>query len=249
MSEQEQTIDNQSPPSGNDDGATSEAQVEEKVTQDNPPQQPVVDPLEDHKERSGLGRKMAKYEQELNSMRQTISQLTSVLSARQNNAISQVDDVPPVEYITTPEDLEKYEAWKADKQERQRNTYANNYVHSIKMMSYVNPDMHDAIENELLTNVNEYPTYSKYVDPVSDAKQNYLKAENKLLKQQLAGGQPIVPNVRGGNNAPTGVTSVGRTTVPPKATIQLDDYAAKFLRSIGETTDSEWVQKSIARKE
>lgn len=246
----EQTLESQSPAPGNDDKTTSEAQVEEVQQQTDTPQPPVIDPLEEHKERSKLGRKMATVEQELSSMRQTISQLNNMLQSRQTNALNTAaDDVPPVEYITTPEDLEKYESWKAAKMERQRSVYANNYIHTIKTLSYINPELHDDIEQELLTNVAEYPTHSKHANPADDAKRNYVIAENKLLKQRLAGERPIVPNVRGDNSAPTGLSNTSRSNTPPKPTVQLDDYSSKFLKSLGETTDSKWVQDSLSRKE
>jgi hypothetical protein len=246
----EQTIENQSPPVGNDDVSTSEAQVDEVQQPTDTPQQPEIDPLEEHKERSKLGRKMATVEQELSSMRQTIQQLSSMLQSRQTNALNTAaDDAPPVEYITTPEDLEKYEAWKEAKMERQRSVYANNYIHTIKTLSYINPELHDDIVQELLTNVAEYPTYSRHANPADDAKRNYVIAENKLLKQRLAGDRPIVPNVRGDNSAPTGLSNTSRSNTPPKPTVQLDEYSSKFLKSLGETTESEWVQKSLSRKE
>ena len=207
--------------------------------------QPEPDDSLEQKERSRLGRRFTKFEQEMEGLKQSVTQLMGTIRERQ--AIeTPVDDKPPVEYITTPEDLEKYESWKQDKEVRRRNVYANNYIHSIKSMNYLNPDLHDEIENELLTNVNEYPTYSKFSDPASDARQNYLKAENKLLKQRMANLGPR-PNVKGGNTPPSGVSSSSRVNAPPKNMVKLDEYASKFVKSIGETEDAEWVQNSIAR--
>lgn len=255
MGEQEvQTLENQSPDNTGNDGASSSAIEalggEEPNTSatDSVQDEGTQDPLEEQRERSRLGRRFTKFEQEIDGLKQTINQLSSTLMQRPDpytqRAVDFVEDKPPVDYITTPEDLDKYEAWKQAKMEKQRNTYANQYVHSIKSMSYLNPDMHSIIENELLTNVNEYPTYSKFVDPVSDARQNYLKAENKILKSKLGGNQPK-PNVKGGTNEATGVSLNTRVNTPPKASIKLDDYASKFVRSLGESEDAEWVQKSL----
>lgn len=254
MGEQElQTQDSQSPLEGNDDvsasaqealGVTDDvAQVESDQIVETPEQ------LE-HKERSKLGRRISNFEQEISGLKQTIAQLSSTLMQKESysqGAIGNVGDVPPVEYISTPEDLEKYEAWRAEKIGRQRNAYANAYVHTIKNLSYINPDLHTDIETELLTNVGEYPTYSNYSNPASDAQQNYVRAENKLLKQRLMANQTPKPNVRGGAAMATGISATSRMSVPAKQSIKLDDYASKFIRSLGETEEAEWVQKSVSR--
>jgi hypothetical protein len=205
--------------------------------------------MAEHKERSMLGRRFTKAEQEIAGLKEQLNRMTErLLNSNAPSAMNQaVSEQPPVDYITTPEDLERYEAWKEAKLERQRNQYANQYVHSIKTMNYINPEMHSEIEAELLTNVNDYPTYSKFADPVSDARANYYKAESKVLKQKLTGNQVPPPNVRGGANAPTGLSGTSRVNTPAKPTVKLDEFASKFLKSLGESEDAEWVQKSVAR--
>jgi hypothetical protein len=252
MGEQEQTLESQSPAEvGNDaipTSATEALGVVGETTQE-PEQTETAEQLE-HKERSKLGRRISSFEQEIDGLKQTIAQLSSNLmrpDPYSQNAVGAAVDAPPVEYISTPEDLEKYEAWRNAKQERQRNAYANNYIHSIKTMTYVNPELHSEIENELLTNVNAYPTYSNYSNPAGDAQQNYLKAENKLLKQRLVSSQTPKPNVRGGAPAPTGVSATTRMNTATKPSVKLDDYASKFIKSLGESEDADWVQKSVAR--
>lgn len=255
MSDQEeQTLEPESPAeAGTDDGFSSaqDALSNEEAPMDEASTPQETDDSLDHKERSRLGRRLSKYEQEIEGLKATISQLGQNLQQRtpfQPGAINQVSDKPPVDYITTPEDLEAYESWKVKRMEQQRNQYAQHYIHNIKNMSFVNPDLHSEIETELLTNVDDYPTYSKYRDPVSDARTNYMAAENKILKRRLVGTVPR-PNIKGGTNAPTGVSATSRMNNIPKPAPKLDEYAEKFLRSIGETSDAEWVQKSVARKE
>jgi len=249
MAENEETLGTQSPDKGNDEIPSSAREALEEAAP--PPQSEPDDTLDDHKERSRLGRRFTKFEQEIDGLKQTISQLNTVLSQRQDpyveRAMSQpLEEKPPVEYITTPDDLEKYEAWREDQVARKRNAYANRYVHSIKNLTYMSPDMHTEIEQELLTNVGEYPTYSKFSDPAGDAQKNYMKAENKLLKQRL-GAKPQ-PNVRGGQSAPTGVSANTRINAPLRAPIKLDEYASKFVKHLGEAEDSEWVQTSVSDK-
>ena len=252
MSENEgQTPEMTPPDSGNGDIPPS---AQEALGGSEVPNGEVVQPesaeMTEQKERSTLGRRFTKAEQEINELRETVARLNARLmeAPSQNAAMNQpVSEKPPVDYITTPEDLEAYEAWKEAKAERQRNEYSNKYIHSIRTMSYINPDLHTEIEAELLTNVNDYPTYSKNADPVSDARTNYYKAESKIAKQKLAEVQVPRPNVRGGDNAPTGVSGTGRMTAPSKPIVKLDEFASKFVKSLGESESADWVQKAVSR--
>lgn len=250
MSEQLEQTPEANPPVEGMEGASPSASEALGSSEVETPNQLEQDEPLDQKERSRLGRRFTKTEQEMAGLKAQLDRMTAMLEASHApSAMNQpVSDVPPVDYITTPEDLEKYEAWKANKLERQRNQYANQYVHSIKTMSYMSPEMHAEIEAELLTNVNEYPTYSKHLDPASDARTNYLKAENKILKQKVTGNQVPPPNVRGGANAPTGMSGTSRVNTPAKPTVKLDEFASKFLKSLGESEDADWVQKSVARE-
>jgi hypothetical protein len=258
MAENEETLGNQSPLEGNDDIPSSAREALGGVAADTPPQVEPDAPLDipeepdeptDIRERSKLGRKVSMFEQEITGLKQTISQLNTLLTQRDvfTDRALPSDDKSPVEYITTPEDLERYEAWRDEQRTRQRSAYANRYVHTIKNLTHFGSDMHAEIENELLTNVGEYPTYSKYGDPAGDAEKNYVRAENKLLKMKLAGSKPQ-PNVRGGSPLPTGVSANTRVNAPSKASIKLDEYASKFLKNLGESEDSEWVQRSLGEK-
>lgn len=251
MSEQTEQTPEVNPPVQGMDGASPSAV--EALGGSEVPNGEVVQPESaealEHKERSNLGRRFTKAEQEINELKSQLARMSErLMTTNAPSAMNQpVEETPPVDYITTPEDLEKYEAWKANKLERQRNQYANAYVHSIKTMSYMNPELHTDIENELLTNVNDYPTYSKHLDPASDARANYLKAENKILKQKLTGNQVPPPNVKGGANAPTGLSGTSRVNTPTKPVVKLDEFSSKFLKSLGESEDADWVQKAVAR--
>ena len=245
MSENEgQTPENTNPPEGNDGVSPSaqEALGEEQIGSDTPPQQESHDPLDDQKERSRLGRRFTKFEQEMAEIK---SQLANISNFTMQRGVPQ-DEKPPVEYITTPEDIDKYQEWKNAKLARQRDIYASQYVQAVNSFGYMNPDLHKEIENELLTNVSDYPTYSKHQDPMGDARVNYMKAENKILKSRLTSTPK--PNVRGGNNAPTGISGGDRIVNPSKPAVQLDEYSSKFLKSLGEDSSAEWVQKAVSRK-
>lgn len=263
MSEEDKVQEPQSPAveAGNDEVSPSwkealgsgEVKEEAAPGEESPPQEKPTYTPEELKERTGLGRKVATFEQEVMKLRQDFNQLTSVLAQRQepytDRAISQQDEKPPVEYITTPEDLEKHLAWRQRQEAKKRDAYANRYVHTVKNLTYLSPDMHQDIEKELLTNVNEYPTHTDFANPAFDARENYLRAENKLLKQRLVSAQVPKPNVKGGTSIPAGVSASTRMNAAPKETVKLDEHASKFIRALGESEDAEWVQKSVGRKD
>ena len=210
----------------------------------------------DQKERSRLGRRLSKFEQEFSELKTKMSvldKLDSFMSQQQQMQYRQpepqrpvVDDEPLPEFITTPEDFEKYQTIRERRMERQNSQYANSYVGSIKQMSYVNPPMHGEIEQELLTNVSAYMKHTG--DPVKDASINYRIAEANVLKKRMMDSTPR-PNIKGGTTIPTGVTSTTRMAAPPKVVDKLDDYAAKFIKAIGASEDDDWVQQSIKRKD
>jgi hypothetical protein len=248
MSEQEgQTPENTNPPVEGNDGVSPsaiEALGEERIGGDTPPQ-PETDSPSDQQERSRLGRRFTKFEQEMADLKSQLSTVVSTLTMTQRAMQPAEKEVLP-EYVTTPQDVDMVIEAREKKLARQRDQYATGYIHAVGSLRHLNPDLHTEIENELLTNVGEYPTYSKHQDPVSDARVNYMKAENKLLKSRL--NTAPKPNVRGGNNAPTGLSGGDRVVNPPKPTIELDPYAKSFLKSLGEDASADWVQNSLGRK-
>ena len=256
MGDNEQTLGTQSPEGlGNDEGSTSDVLAQgtqDEGTQTNEPSQipPTDASLEAQRERSGLGRKVASMEREFAGMRDTLSKIDSYLQNQYSQPPTSVpsEERPPVEFITTPEDVERVIDWRDKRNRRMQDTFAQRYISSVKGLNYVNPDMHTEIEKELLTNVGEYPTYSNFKDPIGDAHQNYLKAENKLLKAKLSGAVTR-PNVRGGATQATGVTASTRVSAPPESSVKLDEYSSKFLSALGEKADADWVKESLGKKE
>ena len=210
----------------------------------------------DQKERSRLGRRLSKFEQEFSELKTKMSvldKLDSFMSQQQQAQYRQpdpqrtvVEDEQLPEFITTPEDFEKYQMIRQRKQDRQNQLYTSNYVGSIRQMSYINPEMHSEIEKELMTNVKLYMKHTN--DPLQDANINYRIAEANVLKKRMMDSTPR-PNIKGGTTVPTGVTSTTRMAAPPKVVDKLDDYAAKFIKAIGASEDDDWVQQSIKRKD
>lgn len=245
MSEQEeQTPENTNPPVEGNDGVSPsaiEALGEERIGGDTPPQ-PETDSPSDQQERSRLGRRFTKFEQEMADLK---NKLSAVLAMNQR-AMQPVEQETLPEYVTTPEDVDKVIEARERKLARQYEAYQDVYMKTVYSLSGLNTELHTEIENELFTNCDEYPTYSKRKDPAGDARVNYMKAENKLLKSRL--NTAPKPNVRGGNNAPTGLSGGDRVVNPPKPTIELDPYAKSFLKSLGEDASADWVQNSLGRK-
>jgi hypothetical protein len=198
------------------------------------------------RERSSRGREVSSLKTELARMKENIDMLTSQLS----RPVPSTDgDESPVKYITTPQELEQHLAWKATQTEKKRREYAVQYVHSAKGLRYLNPELHDEIEKELLYSDTKYNSVTGFADPAKDSEYNYRIAESNILKKKLAEVSTGKPIVRGtGNNPPTGITATSTNVASSgKKKVELDGYAKKFIDSIGEKGDSDWVQTSVQR--
>jgi hypothetical protein len=199
------------------------------------------------KERSSRGREVATLRTELSAMRQTIDSLNSRLST---DVPSSDSDEPPVKYITTPEELETYNAWKAAKDGKKRQAYAIDYVRHVRGLSHINPELHVEIEKELLDSETQFGTFTAFKDSSHDALMNYRIAESTVLKRKLAEARGGKPPVRGGGGNPaTGITVVTGGAAPAVKQVELDEYAKKFVSSMGEKPDADWVQKSVQRED
>jgi len=196
------------------------------------------------KERSRFGREKSQLSKRIEELEGTLGRLSAVTSK------VDLSDKPPVEYITTPEDLEKYNAWKSTQDEKKRKAYANEYVGAVKRLSYLNPELHSDIESELLHSSTNYPSPSRLSDATYDAQMNYRMAEATVLKRQLAAFKAGKPLVKGGaGNPATGITATSTNVKSGKKIVELDEVSKKFVAAMGEKEDSDFVQDSVQRQD
>jgi hypothetical protein len=202
------------------------------------------------KERSRHGREISSLKDQVSDLKRSIESLASDLTSRQTHSLPVEDDEkPPVEFVTTPDELEKYNAWKERKVAKQRENYTRDYVRAVKSLSYMNPEFHNEIEKELLASDTRYNSHSGFIKPSYDAEANYNIAEAKILKRKLKEAKGEVTVTRGDNSLATGVTVTSTNATTGKKKVELDEDAKKFLRGMGEKEDAEWVQDSVSRSD
>lgn len=206
-------------------------------------------------ERSRLGRKLADLEREtisqrelIASQRESLARIEQLLYEREQrytpHTPSQEEEDP--DRILTVAEYEKRKERDRRQMAEMKNRYESGYVAGIKRM-YNNKDamLYAEIENELFTNVNEYPTHTNYQDPFRDAAINFRLAKANILERKYS-NSPVKPNVRGGTNPPTGFTASTTTTPPERAAPKLDEVASKFARAVG--LDDDFIRNSLKER-
>jgi hypothetical protein len=224
-----------------------EVAVPEPVPQktEAPQSQPEEEPV-DPRERSNLGRKVKRLEDELTNFNSKMDTLLSRLTSPQPQ-YQQEDEVPDI--ISTSEDVLKLlkspkgkEAYKtlredeAKERETQKEEYERKYFIASEKMKDDNPDMHKEIFDEMLKNFNLVRTGT----PEIDAELNYIKAKASLLSKRMAApAKPKPPNVKGDKNAIPAGLNVGSTNDAERGQeINLDADALEFLKKTGMSMDS-----------
>jgi len=171
--------------------------------------------------------------------------LTKTQEARRSVQSEQLDEEVPehikeaLPYLKKELNREQAQADKA------KTDYIDKYMDLVrKPRADVDEELHKEVVNELLdTNFRNYKKISG--DPTYDANTNYDLAVATVLKRARS-GKKAAPNVRGDReNAPLGLSSTSRNTVEPVKKIEPDEFARKFIRSIGAKEDDEWVQESL----
>lgn len=195
-------------------------------------------------ERSRMGRRLAEIEREFSSQRDTLSRIEQLLYERERAyAPPQQHEQEDPDGILTRAEYRKIREQEVVQEREGRRRYEMGYIAGIKKQ-YNSRDavLYAEIENELLTNVREYPSHSNFRDPMYDAAVNYKLAKANVLERKFV-EPPVKPNVRGGTNPPTGFTSSTTTEPPKKAAPKLDEFAEKFARATG--LDDEFIRGSL----
>ena len=210
------------------------------ATNDNPTPEQLL-----QKERTRFGREKSELQRKIDDLEGRISAITATSA----NSVP-ISDEPPVQYISTPEELEKYNEWKNARDEKKRKAYAIQYVGAVKVLNYINPELHAEIENELLYSNTRYSSPSKFADPTEDALANYSKAEAAVLKRKLVEMKNRSGVIRGGTGQATGVTATSDNAGGTgKKIVALDEDAKKFVKAMGLAEDSDEVQNSVQRQD
>lgn len=204
----------------------------------------------DNRERSRLGRSVAELRREVESQKGILSRIEQLLDQRQyHQAIpQQEDEFSDPDKLLTVGEFERYQARKEQRIREQQSRYSNDYIRTVHGLYASGGDLHSEITQELLTNVQDYPTHTDHADPVRDATINYRLAKAAVIERKYAKPSPK-PNVRGGETRATGVTTETRQAAPQRKIVPLDEPTAKFARAMGLSEDDEFVQKSVTRED
>lgn len=200
----------------------------------------------DSRERSNLGRKVKRLEDELTNFNSKMDTLLSRFPQPQP-AYQQEEEIP--EIIATSEDVlkllrspkgkEMYKTLKDEEtqeQAKERDKYEREYFIASEKMKDDNPEMHQEIFDEMLKNFNKVRTGT----PEIDAELNYTRAKASVLSKRIAApAKPKPPNVKGGGSAIPAGLSVGSTNdTEHEKELNLDADALEFLKKTGMSMDS-----------
>jgi len=243
MENEETTLDDQTPSEEASGASSSDAVLDGddgSQTSQHDPDEPL-----DNKERSRLGRRMSKFEQEFWEVKGTLSRLEQMLMMQNEPRQTYVqspaaDDDDDPDRILTVRELRDLQTKESRKKEEQLQRYSADYLRAVKSMYTEDPENHAMIEKELLTNLAEYPTWSNRKDAKADAIANYYKARGKVIEAKY---KTASPNVRGGSAAATGVTNSTRQTSNPAPRVKLDEVSSKFAKAM--QMDEDRVQKVL----
>ena len=226
------------------EGKTTEKKDEEKEVKAEPKIQLEKTPEElaaeeEHKERSRLGRKVAKFEEELLEQRRHTNELMELLRAQMTKKEPEESPNLPA-YINTPEDLEKYLEHRETKKVKQHQDYHEGYAKTVFGFKSSEtkpgdaPEIHAEILKEMDANFRNIPTGN----PNIDAEINYSKAKAAYYAK-LSASKKVereVPLKGGKEEVPTGLSGasrvVGKETVLPKLDSVAQEYV-DYLRSKG----------------
>jgi hypothetical protein len=232
----------------------------EPVTTD--PSQPAEDPKpaepvvaaapapvpDDHPTK--LGRRVKQMEEHLDLVLDRLEALASQQIAPPQAAPQSFNDpeLDDPELRRLEERLERRRMEKEQKQLSMSQRYVQDYLRVVNRGSGgdVDEELHEAVVKELTeVNPGSYPKHTG--DAGRDGKINYELALAKLLRQQRVAAKNR-PNVQGDKrNAPLDLSSTSRLGDVPVKKIELDEFAKKFVRSLGLAEDDPWVQESLQK--
>ena len=230
-----------------------EPHKEEPIQETPKPEAPAKSKEElEHEERSGLGRKLVKIEQDL---RNQISAITEELSKTRAKAPPPEDkawQIPETESEAMAQ-VERIIEERDRKKQTESLKYQKEYLETTERLGTIEEEsMHAEVMKELLNpsspfNIRRLDIY----DPLGDAERNYYKAKTAVLSNKLKSfsTRPVERENPLKGKAPTGPIGVsGTTKVTPKSAppIELDEYAKNFINSMG--LSKEWAEKTLQEK-
>ncbi len=218
--------------------ADQQVQPQQTVPQQQPDVKPppfeLVPEPADQSERSQLGRRVKRMEDSISSIDRKLSEY---FSGQQSNQPQ--PDQPDQQIVSTAADVYKVLENHEKRKEQSRQQYSNEFLKEVQNLSYDNPDLHAEVTREMFEVPNSPFNQYRTGNAIADANWNYSRAMQAVLAKKHA--RPM--NQQTGGNQPsrqqmtaTGVSVGTRTqtsTVPP---VQLDEFAARFVKGMNPET-------------
>lgn len=185
---------------------------------------------EDHSEKSRLGRKVKRMEEQFSNILEKFDDFMSQRSSFSPQPSPPVDELP--EFIQTPEDVEKVLSNREKRISMAQQIYSGNYIKQLQGLGNVNNEIHDAILNEMAENQNFNLRHTG--NPIVDARLNYAEAKAAVLAKKTAGTKPNIPVSGSSPIAPTGISATSRNAVTPTSDLpELSEASKEFIRRTG----------------
>lgn len=185
---------------------------------------------EDHSEKSRLGRKVKRMEEQFSSVLERFDDFMSQRGSIPPQPSPPADELP--EFIQTPEDVERVVSARERKIEIAQQVYSGNYIKQLRGLGNVNTEIHDDILNEMSVNPNFNARHTG--NPIVDARLNYAEAKASVLAKKTAGTRPNIPIGGGSPTAPTGISATSRNAVTPTSELpELSEASKEFIRRTG----------------
>lgn len=192
--------------------------------------QAEVKPIEeeDHSEKSRLGRKVKRMEEQFSNVLEKFDDFMSRSIPPQPSPPA--DELP--EFIQTPEDVERVVSARERKIATAQQMYSGNYIKQLQGLGNVNTEIHDDILNEMAANPNFNARHTG--NPIVDARLNYAEAKASVLAKKTAGTRPNIPVSGGSPISPTGISATSRNAVTPTSELpELSEASKEFIRRTG----------------
>jgi hypothetical protein len=219
----------------------TEEVTEEQVAETQSVEEPDTEGLPaDHKERSDLGRKVSATHRRLDEYDNRFQRIEGYLEKLvKPKAPDPAQELNPDEPVTVSEMQAIMDAREKAKEE-QKKTYLDSYQRAVSSMG---PDLSEGEWEDVL---NELKTmhYDPSDDPVRDAKENFLKADNIRLRKKAA--QPLEKQnpLQGGKpQGKLGVATNQNAVVKETAQPKLDADAKSYMDYVRRTDGDEAANK------
>lgn len=198
-------------------GLTEEQKAEAEATKGM-----TAEELEEHKEKSKLGRKFKGLEERFNELQRkvetgTISKESPTYQAPQEDEaeLERIRELYREDPIAAKRAQDTYERKIA---ETEAKAYEGAFLKQINTLSQEDPDLHAESFKELMEHYNVRLSN----DPVADAERNYARAKIAVLKRSTSDGK-VRPNTAGGKVTPVGPAA--RATTETTKTVVLPDLS------------------------